>query len=223
MYFVLFGSFAEIEERDLAIALKLHTKEHIPSVRRLPTGVVLLLLAVVLSVGIVLSTGTGFLEIAFADVLRILLAKLANAPGLTAHLDDLASVVVMDVRLPRILTAALVGGGLAISGAVFQGILLNPLADPYTLGGFSRGRLRCLIGAAVECNISGTVGPFRPLPSAEPRPRSLVVIYLTASSGRPLVGESDPFRDHRRRNPVGRGQLHQIHGRMNRSTSSFSG
>jgi iron complex transport system permease protein len=40
----------------------------------------------------------------------------------------------MDVRLPRILTAALVGGGLAMSGMVFQGILLNPLADPYTLG-----------------------------------------------------------------------------------------
>jgi iron complex transport system permease protein len=40
----------------------------------------------------------------------------------------------MDVRLPRIVTAAVVGGGLALSGAVFQGILLNPLADPYTLG-----------------------------------------------------------------------------------------
>jgi iron complex transport system permease protein len=40
----------------------------------------------------------------------------------------------MDVRLPRILTAALVGGGLAMCGVVFQGILLNPLADPYTLG-----------------------------------------------------------------------------------------
>jgi len=38
------------------------------------------------------------------------------------------------VRLPRILTAAIVGGGLAICGVVFQGILLNPLADPYTLG-----------------------------------------------------------------------------------------
>jgi iron complex transport system permease protein len=43
-------------------------------------------------------------------------------------------VVIIDVRLPRILTAAVVGGALALSGAVFQGILLNPLADPYTLG-----------------------------------------------------------------------------------------
>jgi len=41
---------------------------------------------------------------------------------------------VMDVRLPRILTAVWVGAGLALSGVIFQGILLNPLADPYTLG-----------------------------------------------------------------------------------------
>ncbi|MCG8532581.1 MAG: iron chelate uptake ABC transporter family permease subunit, partial [Desulfovibrionales bacterium] len=48
--------------------------------------------------------------------------------------DALVSTVVVDVRLPRILTAALVGAGLSVSGAVYQGILLNPLADPYTLG-----------------------------------------------------------------------------------------
>jgi iron complex transport system permease protein len=49
-------------------------------------------------------------------------------------MDKLFPVVVFDVRLPRILSAAIVGAGLAISGVVFQGILLNPLADPYTLG-----------------------------------------------------------------------------------------
>ena len=49
-------------------------------------------------------------------------------------MDELYPVVVTEVRLPRILTAAIVGAGLAISGVVFQGILLNPLADPYTLG-----------------------------------------------------------------------------------------
>jgi iron complex transport system permease protein len=42
--------------------------------------------------------------------------------------------VVLDVRLPRIATAAIVGGGLAAAGVIFQGILLNPLAEPYTLG-----------------------------------------------------------------------------------------
>ncbi|RLB07671.1 MAG: iron ABC transporter permease, partial [Deltaproteobacteria bacterium] len=39
-----------------------------------------------------------------------------------------------DVRLPRILASVIVGAGLSICGAVFQALLLNPLADPYTLG-----------------------------------------------------------------------------------------
>ncbi len=42
--------------------------------------------------------------------------------------------VVVQVRLPRVLSSAVVGAALSICGVVFQGILLNPLADPYTLG-----------------------------------------------------------------------------------------
>jgi len=42
--------------------------------------------------------------------------------------------IVMDIRLPRILLAALVGASLALAGAAFQGILRNPLADPYIVG-----------------------------------------------------------------------------------------
>lgn len=42
--------------------------------------------------------------------------------------------IVLELRLPRALTAALAGGGLALSGAVFQVLLRNPLAEPYVLG-----------------------------------------------------------------------------------------
>jgi iron complex transport system permease protein len=42
--------------------------------------------------------------------------------------------IVLDLRLPRALLAAIAGGGLALSGAVFQAVLRNPLADPYVLG-----------------------------------------------------------------------------------------
>lgn len=44
------------------------------------------------------------------------------------------SVVLLEIRLPRVLLAGLVGASLAIAGAAFQGLLKNPLADPYTLG-----------------------------------------------------------------------------------------
>ena len=53
--------------------------------------------------------------------------------------------IVMDLRLPRVLTAMTVGLGLAVAGTTFQGILRNPLADPYVLGTASGAAL----GAAV--------------------------------------------------------------------------
>jgi len=89
-------------------------------------GLTLLLLAAV-----VMSATMGYMRIPAVDVLKILMARIS---GSTAGLDPVAVAVVADVRLPRILAAVLVGGVLAVCGTVFQAILLNPLADPYTLG-----------------------------------------------------------------------------------------
>ena len=82
---------------------------------------------------IILSTTMGYIEITPGQILRVLAAQFSDSQ-LLAGMDQTIPFVVMDVRLPRILTAALVGGGLAMSGVIYQGILLNPLADPYTLG-----------------------------------------------------------------------------------------
>jgi len=78
------------------------------------------------------ATGLGYIRIPAPEVLSILLARLTGSHPF--GLDPTHLAVIMDVRLPRVLTAALVGGGLAMAGAIFQAILLNPLADPYTLG-----------------------------------------------------------------------------------------
>jgi iron complex transport system permease protein len=48
--------------------------------------------------------------------------------------DATTRAIVFDLRLPRIVLATLVGGGLAVSGAAFQALLRNPLAEPYILG-----------------------------------------------------------------------------------------
>ncbi|MCP4694153.1 MAG: iron ABC transporter permease [Desulfobacterales bacterium] len=97
-------------------------------------GAVLCALCILLCVVVVVSTGLGYIRTPFESVVKIILSNLFGGGAWSAGMDPLHPVVVMDVRLPRILTAVLVGAGLAISGAVFQGILLNPLADPYTLG-----------------------------------------------------------------------------------------
>ncbi|MET0787195.1 MAG: iron ABC transporter permease [Paenisporosarcina sp.] len=48
--------------------------------------------------------------------------------------DPALSNILWNIRLPRVVLAGLVGASLAIAGAAFQGLLKNPLADPYTLG-----------------------------------------------------------------------------------------
>ena len=51
-----------------------------------------------------------------------------------AESNPTAYSILWNIRMPRVVLAALVGAALAIAGAAFQGLLKNPLADPYTLG-----------------------------------------------------------------------------------------
>ena len=114
-----------------------------------------ILLCFILFLAVILATGMGFLHISAPDVIKIILAKIL--PISQSTLNEVHPFVVLEVRLPRILTAILVGGGLALAGCVFQAILLNPLADPYTLG-ISSG---AAFGAAIAllAGIAGTLLP----------------------------------------------------------------
>lgn len=91
------------------------------------SGLTVLLLLTVIS-----ATGLGYIPIPASEVVSSILSRLNGT--IPRDLDQTHLAVIMDVRLPRVVTAALVGGGLAMAGAIFQAILLNPLADPYTLG-----------------------------------------------------------------------------------------
>ena len=83
---------------------------------------------------VILSTGMGFMSISIPDIFRVILGAAGYTGDQLQLSDSTIPYVIMEVRLPRILTAVLVGAGLALSGVIYQGILLNPLADPYTLG-----------------------------------------------------------------------------------------
>jgi iron complex transport system permease protein len=54
--------------------------------------------------------------------------------GILGRGADPERIIIRELRMPRALMAVLVGGGLALSGAVFQALLRNPLAEPYILG-----------------------------------------------------------------------------------------
>jgi len=94
-------------------------------------ALILVLLALLLGALAVIASGLGFIAVSPGEVLDAVLGTLRGAAGSP---EALHQSVVMDVRLPRIVTAMSVGFGLAVAGAVFQGLLLNPLADPFTLG-----------------------------------------------------------------------------------------
>ncbi|WP_084571638.1 FecCD family ABC transporter permease [Deinococcus misasensis] len=66
--------------------------------------------------------------------------------GITGQARDGLEVIVWDVRFPRVLMGMLVGGCLAMSGATYQGLFRNPLADPYLMGVASGASLGATIG-----------------------------------------------------------------------------
>ncbi|MEM7575566.1 MAG: iron ABC transporter permease [Bacteroidota bacterium] len=82
----------------------------------------LLLLLLVLSIGVGLLVGAY--DMSWADLWGVI----------TGDADDMQQFLVWEIRLPRLLLAALVGAGLAMSGAAIQGLFRNPLADPTIIG-----------------------------------------------------------------------------------------
>lgn len=103
-------------------------------------GLLLLLGAVV---GIASSVGSA--RVALPTVWRLLFSWL---PGLQpdAGIPGTVATIVLDIRLPRILLAGLVGAALSTAGATYQGVFRNPLADPYLIGVAQGAGLGAIIG-----------------------------------------------------------------------------
>lgn len=103
---------------------------------------VLALLGAVLAALAVVSLGIGAVRVPPLQVV----AALVEAVGLPSPwpVAEREALVVTRIRLPRILLGALVGGGLAVSGALLQGLFRNPLADPGLVGASSGAALAAL-------------------------------------------------------------------------------
>lgn len=70
----------------------------------------------------------------------------SNICGIQIMETSKMSLILTQIRLPRVITSFIVGGGLAAAGAAMQGLFRNPLADPYVIGTSSGGAL----GAAIS-------------------------------------------------------------------------
>ena len=81
----------------------------------------------------IFSACLGSAEIPPSAVLKIIGAKLLNSNA-SGDWSDSWETIVLQIRLPRIVLAGIVGSALSMSGATYQGLFRNPLADPYLIG-----------------------------------------------------------------------------------------
>ncbi len=141
----------DVEERTPAVvATRLHAWQ-------LAVGILFLLAAATASVVVGpagLSPGAVLEEV----VTRML--PLHLHPGLSTT----GSVVVWQLRMPRIVLGAIVGGTLALAGASYQGVFRNPLADPYLLGVASGAGLGATLAVVYATALPHL--PFDPVPAA---------------------------------------------------------
>ena len=119
----------------------------------------LLIPAIVITV--IVSLNIGYSPIPFSEILRALgrqIPFLRDSIS-ASSVSPTSQAIIVDIRLPRILAAVLIGAGLSCSGVLYQGIFKNPMADPYIIG-VSSG---AMVGAGVAI-VSGIGLSFMGLP-----------------------------------------------------------
>lgn len=104
----------------------------------------LVILVVLLAVSLLYAAATGAVKISAAEIIEIL----------TKRIDTVNASILIDIRLPRVLLAAVIGAGLAAVGGVMQSIFKNPLVDSYTLGMSSGAALGAVISIVTGMNVS---------------------------------------------------------------------
>ena len=167
---------------DLAAA----RKQRQAGTRRFTAALLALGMGLALSVG--LATGIGRMDIGWHTAAAVILGKLGLS---TPIADRTTEVVIWGIRLSRVVLSGLVGASLAAAGVVFQGLLLNPLADPYTIG-VSTG---AAFGVAllVMLGVGGSFLGLSPLPLgalAGALAAMVAVLVLSRESGGRIRKES---------------------------------
>lgn len=103
----------------------------------------------------VVAVSIGAVNVPLGEVWRIILHHLTGS-GTTG--DPALDQIVWNFRAPRVVLAALVGTGLAVSGVVLQAVVANPLADPYVLGVSSGASLGAVLVITLTSGALGGLG-----------------------------------------------------------------
>ena len=133
------------------------------------------LLSALIALAVSLALSVGPVQIPPQNVGAVVLAEIGVHTG---HFTDSERLVVLQLRLPRICVALLVGSGLAVSGAMMQALFRNPLADPGVIGVSSGGATAAVIAIAVGVNHSFLMA--LPLVAFGGALATALVVYLIA-------------------------------------------
>jgi iron complex transport system permease protein len=106
-------------------------------------------------VGVLVAFTVGRYPVTLAELIEVLVARLA---GRETALPPAVENVVLLVRGPRVVAAALVGAALAVAGTAFQGIFRNPLVSPDILGASSGAALGAVLGIYFSLGVIGIEG-----------------------------------------------------------------
>jgi iron complex transport system permease protein len=142
----------------------------------------LLLGVAVLAVVSAVSLAVGPADIPLETVVRILASHLPGI-GISEDIQGNWRSIVWEVRLPRILLAGLAGAILAMSGATYQGVFRNPLADPYLIGVATGAALGATM--VVVSDVPSSTHGFSVLPLAAfaGAVTAVVIVYGVARTG----------------------------------------
>jgi iron complex transport system permease protein len=120
-------------------------------------------------------------------VVNVVRATFAHVFGLHSPLSGADDAILWQLRLPRVILAALVGGTLAAAGAAYQGVFRNPLADPYLLGAAAGAGLGATI-VVVYAPASGLTGDLLPVGAFVGAAVAVVVAYALGRSAGAAAG-----------------------------------
>lgn len=126
----------------------------------------------------------GPVDLGAGDVVR---ATFAHIFGLHSPLSGSDDAILWQLRLPRVILAALVGGTLAAAGASYQGVFRNPLADPYLLGAAAGAGLGATIVVAYA-PASSLTGDLLPLGAFVGAGVAVVLAYVLGRSAGVAAG-----------------------------------
>jgi iron complex transport system permease protein len=119
--------------------------------------ITLLCLIVLLSASVLIAITIGPAEVGFGQVWASLSAGLGFGDAAGFRIQH---AIIWELRVPRVLCAVIVGGGLALCGAVMQALTRNPLADPYLLGLSSGASVGAVIALLAGMALLIPVGAF---------------------------------------------------------------